>query len=401
MNHRRRNTLTLLLVWVSTLVLAACQPGGVNVVHIYTSFPMRGPRIGSGIVKGIQLAFDEIDSQIGNYQIVLIVLDDGDELGQWNGDVETTNVRRAVDDPSAVAYIGPMNSGAAQLSIPITNRAGMVQISPSTTWPGLTKEGFAQGQPGIFYPTGRHTFFRTCPTDNLQGPAGALWAKDLGFHSFYVLDDGEAYGAGIATLFARRAEQIGLVNKGRQTIDKTATDFTTVLQQVKNARPDMVYFGGTVATGGGLILKQMRAMGVTAAFMGPDALVDTTIFQTDEAGVTAEGMYATFVGSPPNALDTPDGKKFYNDFKAKYGAEPEAYAQDGYEAAQVVIAAVRQAKQVDRADVLAGVAATHDFMGTSGTFSFDVSGDTSLAMVSGNVAHDGAFEFAKVLNVLP
>jgi branched-chain amino acid transport system substrate-binding protein len=401
MNRWRRGTSILLALWVSTLVLAACQSGSVNVLHIYTSFPMRGPRIGSGIVKGIQLAFDEIDSQIGKYQIVLIVLDDGDELGQWNGDVETANVQRAVDDPAAVAYIGPMNSGAAQLSIPITNRAGMAQISPSTTWPGLTKEGFAQGQPGIFYPTGKRTFFRTCPTDDMQGPAGALWAKDLGFNSFYVLDDGEAYGAGIATLFARRAEQIGLVNKGRQTIDKTATDFTAVLQQVKKAQPDMVYFGGTVATGGGLILKQLRAMGLKAAFMGPDALVDSTIFQTDEAGEAAEGMYATFVGSPPSTLDTPAGKKFYEDFKAKYGEEPEAYAQYGYDAARVVIAAIQQAKQVDRADVLTGVAATHDFVGASGTFSFNVSGDTSLTTVSGNVAHDGAFEFAKVLNVLP
>lgn len=383
------------LLMALTTLLSACQSSGGNLVRVYASFPLRGPKIGGGIVKGIQLAFDEIDSRVNNTQIELVILDDGDESGQWQAAAEVTNTLQAVNDPIAVAYLGPMNSGAAKLSLPITNRAGMIQISPSTTWPGLTKVGFAQGEPAILYPTGKRTFYRTCTTDDVQGPAAAVWAKDLNFQSFYVLDDGEAYGAGVAALFARRAEQIGLTNLGHQTIDKTAKDFRDVLTEVKAAQPDVVYFGGTVANGAALIVQQMRTMGITAAFMGPDAIVDTTLI--DVAGLAAEDTYATFVGAPPDQLTNKTGQKFYNEFKEKYNEEPEAFAALGYDAARVLIEAMTRAGRIDRASALAGIGAVQSFDGTAGQFEFDRNGDTTITLVSGNIVQGGVFKFAKVL----
>ncbi|MBI5565646.1 MAG: branched-chain amino acid ABC transporter substrate-binding protein [Chloroflexi bacterium] len=387
--------LCLALIVALTFSLAACQPTGSRVVRVYVSFPLRGPKIGGGIVKGIQLAFDGIESRIGGTEIVLEVRDNGDENGQWQPPMELDNVRQAVADPLAVAYLGPMNSGAAKLSLPITNRAGMIQISPSTTWPGLTKPGFAQGEPAVFYPTGRRNFFRTCSTDDVQGPAAAVWARDLKFRSFYVLDDGETYGAGVSALFARRAEQLGLKNAGHQTIDKTALDFTDVLTQVKQARPDVVYFGGTVANGAALIVEQMRAMGITAAFMGPDAIVDTSLIE--DAHGKAEGVYATFVGAPPAQLTSAMGRDFYAAFKAKYNEEPEAFAQLGYDAAQVLIAAMQRSTVIDRAGLLAYVAAADGFEGTVGPFDFDRNGDTTVTLVSGSRVRNGLFEFEKLL----
>ena len=159
----RFSRLGLALIVALTVVLSACQPTGSRTVRVYLSFPMSGqPNLGRSIVKGIQLAFDGIESRIGGTEIVLEVRDNGDENGQWQPEKELENVQQAVADPLAVAYLGPMNSGAAKLSLPINNSAGMIQISPSTTWPGLTKPGFAQGEPAIFYPTGRRNFFRTC-----------------------------------------------------------------------------------------------------------------------------------------------------------------------------------------------------------------------------------------------
>lgn len=394
--HLSRLMSSLALIVALTLSLGACAPTGSRVVRIYLSFPMSGEaNIGRGIVKGIQLAFDQIESRIGGTEIVLEVRDNGDENGQWQPEKELENVRLAVADPVAVAYLGPMNSGAAKLSLPITNRAGLIQISPSTTWPGLTKPGFAQGEPAIFYPTGRRTFFRTCSTDDVQGPAAAVWAHDLKFRSFYVLDDGEAYGVGVSTLFARRAEQLGLKNSGRQTIDKTALDFTDVLTQVKQARPDVVYFGGTVANGAARLVTQMRELGITAAFMGPDAIVDTSLI--DQAQSAAEGVYATFVGAPPAQLTSTLGQEFYAAFKAEYNEEPEAFAQLGYDAARVLITAMQHSSVIDRASVLAFVNGAESFDGTVGTFGFDRSGDTTVTLVSGSRVRNGVFEFEKLL----
>jgi len=385
--------LALMIALMSSQV--ACQPTGSRLVRVYLSFPMSGDsNLGRSIVMGIKLAFDDFKSS-GNTDIELVVRDDSDPTGQWQPQLELTNTLAAINDPLAVAYLGPMNSGAAKISLPLTNRAGMIQISPSTTWPGLTKPGFAQGEPAIFYPTGHRNFFRTCSTDDVQGPAAALWARDLKFRSFYVLDDGEAYGVGVSTLFARRAEQLGLKNLGRQTIDKTALDFTDVLTRVKQVRPDVVYFGGTVANGAPLLVAQMRELGMTAAFMGPDAIVDSSLI--DQAQGAAEGVYATFVGAPPAQLKSTMGREFYTAFKAKWNEEPEAFAQLGYDAAQVLITAMRNSKVIDRASLLAYVRAADSFEGTVGTFGFDRNGDTTITLVSGSRVRNGSFEFEKLL----
>lgn len=377
-----------------TVLLAMCLPIGSRVARVYASFPLRGPKIGGGIVKGIQLAFDDIESRVGSTQIELVILDDGDESGQWQAERELANVQQAIDDSLTVAYLGPMNSGAAKVSVPLTSRAGIVQISPGATWPGLTKPGFAQGEPAIFYPTGRRNFFRTCATDDVQGSAAADWAHDLKFRSFYVLDDGEAYGASAAALFARRAEQLGLTNAGHQTIDKTAQDFETVLAEVKQTRPDVVYFGGTVANGAALLVRQMRALGIPAAFMGPDAIADPSLI--DLAGPAADGVYATWVGAPPEQLTSEPGQSFYAAFKQKYNEAPEAFAQLGYDAAQVLIAAM-QSSAIDRAGILAYISAGTTFEGTAGTFQFDHNGDTSAILVSGSRVQNGTFQFVKSL----
>lgn len=383
-------------------LLAACQSGNAKVARVYVSLPLQGPdkntkSIGEHIRQGIELAFEEIGNQIGATQVELAILDDGNEVGQWQPELEAKNARQAAEDELAVAYIGPYNSGAAKVSIPILNRAGLLQISPSATWPGLTKPGFAQGEPGIFYPTGQHTFFRTPPTDDVQAPAAALWAHSLGLRTFYLVDDGETYGAGIASLFSRYAQLIGLLQIGHQTLDKTTGDYRPLLEAVKKANPDLVYFGGTVANGAPHLLQQMREMGIQAAFMGPDALMDTSLLEM--AGPAAEGAYVTFVGIPPDQLKTDQAKKFYTDYQKSYKEAPESFSSYGYDAGLAVIAAVQAATTLDRADVLSGLQTLPSLAGVNGEYLFDRAGDNAGSrLVSGNVVKNGAFSFVQVLS---
>ena len=387
---------------LATLLLAACQGGGQRTARVYVSLPLQGPSpnstsMGESIKRGVELAFEEVGNQIGNTQIELEVLDDGNTVGQWQPELESSNALAAAADDSAVAYIGPYNSGAAMISIPILNRAGLLQISPSATWPGLTKPGFAQGEPGIFYPTGKRTFFRPVPTGEKQGPAAASWAHSLGLRTFYVLDDGEAYGTGVASLFSNYAQQIGMFEAGRQTIDKTAADYRSVLEAVQQANPDLVYFGGTVANGAPRLLQQMREMGIDAKVMGADALVDQSLI--DMAGAAANGLYATFIGLPPDQLTTAIGKKFYEAYKARYGEEPGVFSQYGYDAGRAIIAALGRAPATDRAGVLAGLQAVPALDGTTDTYVFDRAGDTSLKWISGMAVENGVFKFVQRLNV--
>ncbi len=77
-----------------------------------------------------------------------------------------------------------------------------------------------------------------------QAPAAAHWAESLGFRSVYILDNGEAYGKGLADLFEETVYELGLEVLGHVTIDKMAGDYRKVLEEVAATNPDLVYVGG-------------------------------------------------------------------------------------------------------------------------------------------------------------
>lgn len=376
------------------LVLSACSTASGGTIKVYVSLPLQ-TRQGDSIYKGIELAFRQADWQTSDFRVEIFSRTDSLLSGQWDEDLEEANAREAVSDPDVMAYIGPMNSGAAAVSIPITNRGGLVQISPSNTAPELTKAGFTPGAPGKYYPTGRRNYFRTSSTDDWQGPAGAIWARLLGYSSVYVLDDGEVYGAGIADLFEEKALDVGIAVLGRETIDKTATDFEAVLKQIGEADPQLVFFGGSTTSGAALIVKQMREMNIDAVFMVPDGATDSEFIEI--AGPAAEGVLGTLVGMP-SRLSKDVGADFYQAYIDAYGEEPEPFAQFGYDAARVVLDAIERAGMKDRRAILDALDSTRDFEGTGGTFSFDRNGDTTLIVLSGNRVEAGKFEFVELLS---
>ncbi len=89
------------------------------------------------------------------------------------------------------------------------------------------------------------------PTDDLQGPLGAAWAKEMGVKRVYVLDDNEVYGKGIATLFIEACQELGIEVLGHESIDFKAQEFKTLMATIKADKPDLVYFGGTTQIEGG------------------------------------------------------------------------------------------------------------------------------------------------------
>lgn len=374
-----------------------------NTVKIVSSLPMTGSALGQTqtIVNGIKQALDENKSTAcdGKVKIDYEVMDDATAAaGKWDPAQETENANKAVADKSVVAYIGTFNSGAAKLAIPILNRADVVMVSPANTYPGLTKPGLGEAnEPDIYYPNGKRNYVRVVPADDLQGAAGANWAKSLGVKKVYILDDQELYGKGLADIFETTAKKVGLEVLGHEGIDPKASDYKALMTKIKALGPDLIYFGGITQNNGGQLIKDARNVGMTpdkVKFMGPDGTFEQALI--DAAGKDAEGYYATFGGVPGKEL-TGAGKTWYEAYKAKYNAEPEAYAAYGYEAAMVVIDAINQVCKNDRAAIRDAVMDTKDFKGVLGTWSFDANGDTSLATMSGNVVKNGKFEFASVL----
>ena len=123
-----------------------------------------------------------------------------------------------------------------------------------------------------------------------------------------------------------------------------------------------------------------------------NALIDSTGKENLEGRV-----YITF-GGVPGAKLVGKGREFFENYKKRYGAEPEGYAAYGYESAKVALDAIARAGKKDRGAIVQALAETKDFsQGALGTWSFDANGDTTLRTMSGNTVKNGVFEFVGIL----
>lgn len=417
-NFQPRFAIALALTTITTgFLTAACQNtassgggtttaaggGDPNTVKIISSLPMTGSSLGQTqtIVNGIKQVLEENKNVAcdGKLKIEYEIYDDATAAaGKWEPAQVTSNANKAVADKNVVAVIGHFNSGAAKLSIPILNQANLVMVSPANTYPGLTKPGKGEpGEPEKYYPNKVRNYARVVPADDLQGVAGAKWAKSLGAKKVYILNDQELYGKGLGDIFEATAKKEGLEVLGNEGINPKAPDYRALMNKIQALNPDLIYFGGITQNNGGQLIKDMRNVGMTAdkvKFMGPDGIFEKAIIEA--AGKDAEGIYATFGGVPAKEL-TGAGKAWYESYKQKFKAEPEAYAAYGYESAKVVYDAINKACKNDRAAVRDAVMATKDFKGVLGTWSFDANGDTTLTTLSGNTVKGGNWEFVQAL----
>jgi branched-chain amino acid transport system substrate-binding protein len=379
-------------VLATTAVSAPANAQDPEVIRFYSSLPLTGSAAVTSvtIVNAINLAIEQKTKGglvcNGKFKIDYKSLDDATAAaGKWDAAKEQENANIAVADKDAMVYIGTLNSGAAKVSIPILNKVDLVMVSPANTYPGLTKgpeSGAEEGEPLRYYPSGKRNYFRVVPADDIQGAVGARWARSLGVRSVYIIDDTELYGKGLANVFEKTAKEIGLKVLGRDGIDGKAADYKALATKIKGTNPQLVYFGGITQNNVGQMLKDMRGAGIKSIFMGADGIYDTAYI--DAAGADmANGTLATFGGTPRNRLPAA-GRKFYTDYVAKFKEEPQGYAIYGFEAASVALAAIEKTCVKDRAAVRDAIAATKNFRGVLGTWSFDANGDTSLTDMIGN-----------------
>jgi branched-chain amino acid transport system substrate-binding protein len=280
-----------------------------------------------------------------------------------------TTVAQKLVDAKVAGVVGHLNSGTSIPASDIYNKAGIPVISGSATNPKLTEQGFKNQ-------------FRVVGRDDQQGPAIASYlAASKKPKLVAVIDDATAYGEGIANEVEKtlKAANIKVLPREKGT-DKT-TDWKAILTKVKGKKPDAVFYGGMDATGGPLI-KQGRELGVKAVFsFGDGACTDE---MTKLAGAAADGLLCSQAGIPPQAAD----KKFTEAYKKRFNADPILYAPFTFDAANLLIAAMKQANSADPAKYLPELAKI-DFTGATGKIAFDEKGDRKDAEMTIFTMKDG------------
>lgn len=397
--QRFARILGLSLVFMLSVSSGMAQAQGS--IKIVTSWPMQGAMIpeGTAMKQAVDLAVKHYGGSIAGMKIDVVNRDDASPTtGSWDGTVEAEIAQKAVADPDVMVYLGTYNSGAAKVSMPITNKAGLAQISPANTYPGLTKAGFGAGEPQVYRPAGNVNYFRPFPADDIQGAAAAAWAKCLGFKKVYVLDDRQLYGKGIADVFVANAKKLGIEIAGHDGVESADVDFRALLTKVKASGADLVYGGFVIDSGGVQVVQQMKSLGLfeqKVKFMGPDGLYSPGLVEQATPAAANDNVYVTFAAVPPDKLPTEIGKRFYKDYLEAYKSEPIGWAMYAYQGAVVALEAIKKVGKKDRAAILDAVRQTKDLEGVTGKFSFDANGDTNRTDMVGWGVKDGKFVYVR------
>ncbi len=333
------------------------------------------------INDGAMLAIDEANAKggVAGYKLGVMQLDDGTATaGQYDPAQAATNARKMVSDDAVVAAIGPQMSGSGKAMAPILSQGDLATITPSSTNPDITDPKFA----AQYMPGGKAIYFRTVTTDAFQGPNMANYFVDtLKVKSVYVLDDSGAYGVGLADAFQGQAKKRGINVLGRDRLDPKEADYTTTLTKMKSLSPDALYYGG-VGQAGVKLVKQSYDIVPAIIKAGGDGVYGAEIL-TGAGFPAAQGWYATIAA--PNVVENPDAAAFIEQFAKKYGKQPDNYSITAYDAALVIIAAVKQVaasgKDVTRDLVRDAIQNSH-VKTLQGTVSFDANGDIENRIIS-------------------
>jgi branched-chain amino acid transport system substrate-binding protein len=381
----------------------AAPEGGGNLT-VYSSLPLQGasrPQ-SEDVIRGIELALKQKGGKCGDFTINYESLDDATAAaGKWEAGQTSANARKAAQDESTIAYIGEFNSGASAISIPITNEAGILHVSPSNTALGLTKggAGAAAGEPDKYYQANPdvRNYGRVVPIDTIQGAAQAQWMSDEGVQSVYILDDAEVYGKGVAANTKTAAEELGIQIAGEDSWDGKASNYRALAAKIADSGADAVFTGGIIDNNAPQLYKDLNAALPDAKLFGPDGVATVDFTAEIPAKVQAQS-YLTAPTLSPDELP-PAGQQFYKDYEAEYGEpqdEIDPYAVYGYEAMAVVCDAIAQGGD-DRQAVIDAFFATENRESPLGTYSIDDDGDTTLSDYGGYRAEGGKLVFDKVL----
>jgi branched-chain amino acid transport system substrate-binding protein len=353
-----RRLLGVGLALLAATLAAGCGKESSSTIKIGSASPLTGPQahIGIDIRNGVQLAIDDLNAagaEIGGRKVKFELLAEDDEANP----TKATTVAQKLVDSKVAAVVGHFNSGASIPASRIYADAGIPQISPSSTNPRYTQQGFK-------------TTFRVVAHDDQQGPTlGRFAIEKLKAKSIAVIDDSTAYGQGLADAFEATARAGGATIVTREHTTDKDTDFRAILTKIKGRQPDLVMFGGIDPQAGPMV-RQMAALGIKAKFIGGDGMQTPTFVKL--AGDAAEGVMASTPGLPLPQM--PGGKVFLEKFKAKFNAEVELYAPMGYDAVFVFVEAMKRAGSTDPAKFLAEIGKTR-YQGVIGPIAFDEKGD--------------------------
>jgi len=369
MSRRTRKLWQLLAISaVSAVVLAACGSssskttsttaagttggtgGSVN-IGFFGALTGSNAQLGINIRDGAKLAVDQYNAKGAGPKVVLKEYDSAGDPTQ------APQLAQKVITDKTVAVVGPAFSGESKTADPIFEQAQIVNISPSATADALSTQGYKY-------------FHRIIGKNAAQGAAAEKYIHvKLKATSVAVIDDNQEYSKGIADVVRADAKSDGENVAVSESIDPKSQDYSSTVNKISTAKVDAIFYGGYYAEGGRL-LKQLRDAGVKAPFVSDDGAADQKF--VDAAGAAAaEGAVMTLASG--DITKVPAAAKFVTDYTTAYGTPPATYSAEGFDAANVILAAIAAGKTTGK-DINDYIG-SNSFTGITKTIKFTATGD--------------------------
>jgi len=372
---------------ITSIALACMASTGAMAQNTVVTIAHVGPtsgaiaHLGKDNENGAVLAVEELNAAgvtIGGKKVTLKLLTEDDAADPKQG----TAVAQKLADSKVSGVIGHMNSGTSIPASRIYSDADIPQVAPSVTNPKYTRQGYK-------------TTFRVVADDiQLGGTLGRYAISTLKLKNVAVIDDRTAYGQGVADEFTKVVKAAGGNVVAKEFTTDKATDFSAILTTIKSKKPDLIFFGGMDSVAGPM-LRQMKALGIRARFMGGDGICSAEMIKLAGDAVADDQIFCAQAGG----IDAKD-KAGFDAFKAKYrkrfGTDVQLYAPYVYDSVKLMVAAMVKAGSSDPVKYLPALAATN-YQGVTGPISFDAKGDIKNGALTLRTVKGGKFEDLAVI----
>ena len=388
-----RLAVALAVTGVSAIGVVQAQPKCTTTIGSVMSLTGSLGALGQDIAKGAQLAIADMNAAggVNGCQLALSLFDD-----QTSPSVGVDAARKLVDVQHVPAIIGALASGvSAAMLTSVTVGSGVVQISPSSTSPGFT-EMAEQGRTKGYW-------FRTCPSDALQGVAMARLARDAGIGKVAVLYLNNPYGQGLDREFSQAFTRAGGAITQSVVYNPSQPSYRAEVSKALGGQPEALFLIGYPGDGT-TIAREWIAAGGPQKFLLPDGL-QSQDFVNDVGANYLKEVHGTAAGS----VETPSLELFSDEFRERNGELPtQPYIPNAYDAGVLIGLAMAQAGRNDADAVRDGIRKVTDpkgekiyagvdslrrglqllaegrpvqYIGASGPLQFDANGDIDAPMV--------------------
>jgi branched-chain amino acid transport system substrate-binding protein len=354
---QKHKILAILVTLIMSLPVLAADTLKIGVVDPITGATAT---FGQENKNGLMMAAEKL-KKTSKKKFEVVVEDDKSEA------IEATNaIRKLLNVDKVSVVIGEVTSSNTLAMAPIAQENKVPLFSPAATNVKVTQIG--------------NFISRACFTDDFQGVVMAKFALDTlkKKKGLIIIDNSNDYSKGLAAAFKAEFLKSGgkLATEENLTYVQKDTDFQSLLRKVKRANPDVIFLPGYYQEVG-LIIKQARALGITAPFLGGDGWDSPKLFEI--SGPSIAGNYISSHFAPDDK--DPKVQAFVKDYEKAYKTKPGAMAALGYDAIGIVVDAINRAKSNKSEDINAAILATKNYPGVTGSITIDENRNSKKAAV--------------------